>query len=262
MQYAIDKETFEPKFVREYVDSWSSWSAIPSGGGSITVVDNLNSTSATDALSANQGKVLNNSINVQRYSKDYSTNSTTLAGIQSDADTLAGNDVGIFDVGYLNGTAAAAIGISGASFVYMIKHSSIRACLIFVDILTGICSYNHKVETWSNTIFVPNDNYKTNFTMKIPSGWTISMNESYKKGGFVYATGLLTADTAVTSSSLDFGIVIPSGSRPSKPVNFAAFNHNTNEPMWGIINEEGRLCIYRTVATSLTKIDFTVMYPV
>lgn len=129
------------------------------GGGTATfydieVIDNLTSTSTTDALSANQGKVLNDKFT--QVSNTYNTSSVTLAGIQADADNIAGDNVGIFNVGYMNGAVATAIGISGAGFVILHKHSDTRAMLEFLNITTGQIQYCNKVgSSWSNTIITP-----------------------------------------------------------------------------------------------------------
>ncbi len=55
---------------------------IEGGGSSINVVDNLNSTSATDALSANQGNVIYNNVQLMytQFSNDISTINTTING--------------------------------------------------------------------------------------------------------------------------------------------------------------------------------------
>lgn len=54
------------------------------GGGSITVIDNLNSGSSTDALSANQGRVLNNKV-----ADKADTNSLSAVAFSGDFDDLA-----------------------------------------------------------------------------------------------------------------------------------------------------------------------------
>ncbi len=104
-----------------------------------------------------QINTLNSNIAKQRYSKDYSTSSVTLAQIQSDADALVGNEVGIYDIGYLNGTAATAIGVGiGACFVQLIKHSAQRQMLIFTSITTGEYTIVKKdSSTWSSTFENP-----------------------------------------------------------------------------------------------------------
>jgi hypothetical protein len=66
-------------------------SGLPAGGGSTTIVDGLSSTSATAALSANQGRVLNTSIG--SLSSSLSALSSTVSGLSTSLATSSGSGI-------------------------------------------------------------------------------------------------------------------------------------------------------------------------
>ena len=296
MQYAFDKLTFEPKFRREYIDSWASWSAIPSGA--ITVVDALNSTSTTDALSAKQGKVLNekipavvNALNSTSTTSALSANQGkvlndgklnksggTMTGALTVQADFIGNkgyfagtatsstaDANLFSNGALEIREAGRVASAQTSYKYAPRigfHWSAKVAASLAMHTDGKFYFRKQNGTDPAPVVADFEPAKTNITLSIPSGWTISSNKSYKIGGFVYITCLLTANADVTGKTLDFGIVIPSGARPAIHHDFAAFNFSTNEQMWGVIDQDGRLGIYRTLTSALRKIQFSAMYPI
>lgn len=116
-----------------------------------------NGTLSSSNLTADTGGGLNTlNAKFEQTSNNYTSSSLTLANIQANADAIAANRVGIFHVGYLNGTAAAAIGLTlGASFVFLIKHTNARAILIFLKISDGTYATNYKSDTWNSTIDYP-----------------------------------------------------------------------------------------------------------
>ena len=213
-----------------------------------SVVDNLSSTSTTNALSANQGKVLNDG----KVDKAGDTMTGNL-GVQTSGESIVriyyGNS-GLYtaiDTAFSNhGVWSSGYRDSGGTF-----HSSGK-WIINRDANGKILVNGEDLNT------------KESFTITFPSGWTSSELTAIKKGGFVYISGFLTKSTATTEKSINLGQIIPSGYRPlnGNSACFAAFDNTTDTPLHGMITADGTLSFYRAEQTSLTKIHFSAVYPV
>jgi hypothetical protein len=132
--------------------------------------------------------------------------------------------------------------------------------LEFINIDNGTRCHVAKLNSWNSTIIVVNS-VKTAFTLTTKSGFTF-VGTAYKQGNTVTITGGLTF-TATTDTSFSAVFTIPSGYRPSHQVNFPAFDNINVKTMNGAIDAStGNAYIYRDYNTSISEMNFTIVYTV
>lgn len=139
-----------------------------------------------------------------------------------------------------------------------IRNSTRFSCIItFQNGTTTRMACNNG--TWYVDKFAYNS--KTTFTLTTKSGFTF-VGTAYKEGNTVTITGGLTF-TATTDTSFSAVFTIPSGYRPSHQVNFPAFDNINVKQMNGAIDAStGNAYIYRDYNTSISEMNFTIVYTV
>ena len=99
----------------------------------------------------------------------------------------------------------------------------------------------------------------TSYSLSLPSGWSSDFVVCKKVGKTVFISGLLIASTAQTVKMISFPNIIPEEIRCPNRIGFAAFDNNADTPLHSFI--QGRtITFYRPETTSLTKIEFSLVY--
>lgn len=172
---------------KEYVDSKSS---------SVTVVDNLTSTSTTSALSANQGKVLNDKLDLKYdLASGVGLNDYDVSVISENGDLMSDVYAGNISVTQVNGSSGLSGGIKINNSVPTLYSGSKSETI--ENIIDGVSKVANKYDKVTN---ISIENSKIEVTDGISGVFTESGFVNYSGAGSKYVTGDKT-----TIISLDAG---------------------------------------------------------
>ena len=97
------------------------------------------------------------------------------------------------------------------------------------------------------------------YSLSLPSGWSSEYVVCKKVGKTVFISCMLVASTAQTVKSFAFNNIIPEDIYCPNRIAFAAFDNSTDTSLHGIL--QGRtMTLYRQETTSLTRIEFNLVY--
>lgn len=231
-----------------------------------------NATLSTSNLDADSSGGLNalygNIGNCKIINLKYYSSATTVATVRTDIETVIASyaESGkpkFMQFGYMSGTAGRSIGLKDGCFINVWFTGTALVLVEFVSMTLNEVNYMRKVSSWGEIGQSLNDqlNSKTTFTLTTKSGFTF-VGTAYKQGNTVTITGGLTF-TATTDTSFSAVFTIPSGYRPSHQVNFPAFDNINVKQMNGAIDaSNGNAYIYRDYNTSISEMNFTIVYTV